>query len=664
MEIKEYRNQIRDQVKSIVENDSLTEQSAFFRVLTNNLIDYGAFENIAFVEMSEDVKAGSKLIRLDGYSIDETDHSISLYICDYDSEEEPARLSSAMVDKLYWRLFYFLEVSCSDGISKYLPSVSDSYKAAIHIRNSLAKAIADPERILKIHFVILTNRELETRLLSQSFFDNSKKSTKNTPKSRKKIKSQEFSNRPVDIDLWPIDRFLEIETADKNELVDIDFYEEFGSEGIPCLKGNIGTDLDYDAYIGIIPGKLLADIYIEYGSRVLEGNVRAFLGTKSAKGVNNGIKKTINNEPYYFFTYNNGIALTATAISTENRVGQLYITGVTDLQIINGGQTTATLAEAVLKKTNTELKGIYVPFKLTVIADRERENEDGVLVYDQMIHDIARFANSQNKVTAADLFSNDPFHIWMERVSKKYLAPTVRYNIPTGWYYERTRKKYIQDQMKLKGDELKRFQAKYPKNQVITKEQLAMYLTAISGKPHLCSRGKNWVMKEYGVEIGEIYKKDKASFNEYYYKKCICAAIIYQTVDNYLESNKRDPNFWYSAGGYKGNIVPYTIAKIISSLPEGMTLNWPGIWNMQGISSAFMGEIAKVTYMTNEYFTSWTGVLVSEYCKRESTWTTFRDDYIYVPSELFVNELIPVSTDKEYSRSAVKLMTWLLLWKL
>lgn len=269
---------------------------------------------------------------------------------------------------------------------------------------------------------------------------------------------------------------------------------------------------EYEAYIGIIPGKLLADIYIEYGSRVLEGNVRAFLGTKSAKGVNNGIKRTINNEPSNFFTYNNGIAITATEVSIESKNGQLYITGVTDLQIINGGQTTATLAEAVLKKTNPSLEGIYVPFKLTVISDREQENSEGILIYDQMIHDIARFANSQNKVTAADLFSNDPFHIWMEKASKRYLAPPVRYNIPTGWYYERARKKYQQEQLKLKGDDLKRFLAKYPKKQIISKEQLAMYLTAIAGKPHLCSKGKNWVMKEYGAEIGEIYKKDKRSF--------------------------------------------------------------------------------------------------------------------------------------------------------
>lgn len=109
-------------------------------------------------------------------------------------------------------------------------------------------------------------------------------------------------------------------------------------------------------------------------------------------------------------------------MEVENINGQNLITKIEDFQIINGGQTTATLADAVLKKTNVGLEGIYVPMKLTVIEDRETENEDGIRFYDKMVQDIARYANSQNKVTAADLFSNDPFHIWMEKMSKKCLG--------------------------------------------------------------------------------------------------------------------------------------------------------------------------------------------------------------------------------------------------
>ena len=326
----------------------------------------------------------------------------------------------------------------------------------------------------------------------------------------------------LEINLWHLERIYEMESSNNNDPIVIDFEkdsEEYGINGIPCLKGDVGTDLGYEAYIAIIPGKTLANIYIEYGSKVLEGNVRAFLGTSGSKSVNSGIKRTINTDPTKFFTYNNGIATTAADVEVKkNTNGGLLITKMVDLQIINGGQTTASLAEAVLKKTNVDLEGIFVPMKLTVIEDRETENAEGIRFYDQMVQAIAKYANSQNKVTAADLFSNEPFHIWMEKMSKKHLAPPKQYAIPTGWYYERSRKKYLQEQVKLTGNDVKRFVAKYPKKQIINKEQLAMYISTIMCKPDIVSRGKNWTMKEFGSSISEEYQKNRDDFNEIYFE--------------------------------------------------------------------------------------------------------------------------------------------------
>ena len=296
--------------------------------------------------------------------------------------------------------------------------------------------------------------------------------------------------------------------------------------------------------------------------------------------------------------------------------------------------------------------------KLTVIEDRETENEDGVRFYDEMVQAIARYANSQNKVTAADLFSNDPFHIWMEKMSKKCLAPPARYTIPTGWYYERSRKKYQQEQVKLRGDELRRFQKKFPKDQVITKEQLGMYLTTVACKPHIVSKGKNWVMKEFGNDISKEYRGNNDSFNEFYFKKGICAAIIFRAVDNYLESHKdsekRPTGFWYKVGGYKLNIVPYTIAKILSKIPDGYSLNWNAIWQKQALSPAFMHEIEIVTKQTNDFICDSHGMIVTEYCKKESTWEDYKADKTYTPSAAFMDELVPVSLIKEEETSAKK----------
>ena len=604
--------------------------------------------------------SGNRVMRADGYCFDETDHSLVLFISDFEDLMETSRLTMTRVDDLYWKMYYFLDEVCNGKIADYFDESDDVLKVARLIRRRMNAGMDDPEQILKIKLFIITNKELSTDLLDKNLLETKLRKTKGrkSVKSTKKIKKDNFNDKPIEINLWYPERFYERERSASNDPIVIDFQQDFGKTGIPCLKGNIGDNLDYEAYIAIIPGKLLADIYIEYGSKVLEGNVRAFLGTSGSKSVNSGIRRTINNAPDKFFTYNNGIATTAADVEIGEIEGQLYITKIVDLQIINGGQTTASLAEAVLKKTNTSLEGIFVPMKLTVIEDRETEDENGVRFYDKMVQDIAKYANSQNKVTAADLFSNDPFHIAMEKMSKKCLAPPVRYPVPTGWYYERSRKRYEQEQLKLNGESLKRFKAKFPKTQVITKEQLGMYLTTLAMRPHIVAKGKNFVIKEFNSIISEEFRKNKETFNEFYFKKCVCAAIIYRTTDNYLESNKdsakRQTGFWYKAGGYKLDIVPYSIAKIISSIPAGYVLDWNLIWQKQAVSPAFMREIEIVTKMTNDFICDSHGVIVTEYCKKEETWNKFRDTVKYIPSEKFINELVSSGFMKEQESAVQK----------
>ena len=75
--------------------------------------------------------------------------------------------------------------------------------------------------------------------------------------------------------------------------------------------------------------------------------MRSFLQLKGK--VNKSIRNTILNEPTMFFAYNNGIAGTASEVNVENVGSQLYITSIKALQIVNGGQTTASLARALLK---------------------------------------------------------------------------------------------------------------------------------------------------------------------------------------------------------------------------------------------------------------------------------------------------------------------------
>lgn len=651
MNFLEYKSTLLKTLRDDSLIDGTDTESAFLLHVLDVLNDYDQLSNPNLVGMGDKKGKNGRLMRVDGYCIDEVDKSLILIISDFQDSLNTDLLTPSRLDELYWRLYYFLDEACNGRLSDYFDESDSILDFASFVKEKITAKSEDENQILKIKFLVITNKELDVKLLNSDLLGSKSKS--------KKVKQREFNEKRLEIDLWPLDRVFELESRNQPEKVVInvkDYYLNSSYEGIPCLKGNVGTNLGYEAYIAIIPGDMLAQIYIDKGSKILEGNVRAFLGAGNSKSVNSGIKRTINNEPTKFFIYNNGIAATAEKVELKNKNGELLITKIEDLQIINGGQTTASLAEAVLKRTNTSLQGIYVPMKLTVIENRDESNNDGVSFYDEMVQNIANYANNQNKVTSADLFSNGPFHIWMEKQSKITLAPPSINNIPTGWYYERARKKYVQEQFKLKGTDLKRFLSKYPKKQIISKEELAKYMVALQCKPHIVSKGKSWVFKTFGEEISKDFKTNRDSYNEFFFKKCICSAIIFRTVDNYLEKNKdsanRPTNFWYKAGGYKGNIIPYTIAKIISLIPKDLSLNWEQIWQRQSLSQAFMREIEKVTKIANDFICDSHGVIVTEYCKQEKTWDKFRDNVQYELSDDFKSELIDLSSLKSQEKSA------------
>ena len=120
------------------------------------------------------------------------------------------------------------------------------------------------------------------------------------------------------------------------------------------------------------------------------------------------------------------------------------------------------------------------------------------------------------------------------------------------------------------------------------------------------------------------------------------------------DSAKKPTGFWYKSGGYKLNIVPYTIAKILSCIPKGYSLDWTKIWQKQGLSTAFMREIEIVTKKTNDFICDSHGMIVTEYCKKESTWVAYRDNIRHELSSAFIDELIPLSIVQNEEAAAKK----------
>jgi hypothetical protein len=232
----------------------------------------------------------------------------------------------------------------------------------------------------------------------------------------KSVDIEDYSGIPVEGQIWDIDRLFRVCCSEQGrQVIEINF-KEYCTDGIPCLEASSAATDQYSSYLGVIPGIVLADIYDKFGSKLLEGNVRSFLSTKVA--VNKKIRSTILNSPKMFFAFNNGISATAMDVVIENTDHGRFITFVRDFQIINGGQTTASISNARYKD-KADLEEIYVQMKLTEIDESTPEESD------ELIRNISRSSNSQNKVSDADFFASHPFHRRMEQISRLLFAPAA-----------------------------------------------------------------------------------------------------------------------------------------------------------------------------------------------------------------------------------------------
>ena len=613
MEIDEYRLEFLQDLRNEATVDGNDVEDQFIKVKIQELEDLG--ELIDPNQFSCEMRgSNNRAIAFDAYGYDEADSSFILLISDFQNTIEKATLTNTRIDELYSRMRNFIEEAYNGDIRRFCDDSDPIIDIAKELKTRIGTSNLTSE-ILKFKFFIITNAVLSTQV-------------KSTTRAN-------ILDRPVEINLWTIERFYQIKMSNVSESIRINC-QDYGCEGgIQCLKANLGDNNAYDSYMAIVPGKFLAEIYIDHGSRLLEGNVRAFL---SARGkVNRKIRETIiGNHPENFFTYNNGIAVVAHSIELSEDGSRIL--SFNDFQIINGGQTTASLASAILKKEAKpeNFSKIFVPMKLTVLNLEGDLSEEEEAKYNDITQQISKSANCQNPVSDADFFSNDPFHRIMEELSLKHLAPPVNGSPhQTVWYYERSKGRWEQDQMKMTEAQRNRYRLKSPKNQVVKKEKLAKCLNTIYMNPHVVCAGSANNMKAFAGVISEMYEKSKESINEFFFKKAIASVILFDDVDRLV--NKAS---WYPKGGNKAQIVPYTIAKLIATLPENKDLDWKRIWNKQMLYPELVHQIEIIAKEAHEFLLDSGGAIVREYAKKSATWKKFRDDYSAGLTKEFVDSLI------------------------
>jgi len=557
------------------------------------------------------VGSRKRALWMDGYSFDDMDASARLLVADWHGEPELNTMTQSAAKEVLGRVRAFIEEAYTGRLHEALENSTPEY--------ALAKTLFErKEAIARYRIYLVSDRALSTRV-------------RDWPEGT-------IGKVPVEFKVWDIARFHNIsESRTGREDLQIDF-SEYAPGGIPCLAASIDSG-EYKAYLCVVSGEIIAKLYDKYGSRLLEGNVRSFLSLKGK--INKGIRKTIMDKPEMFFAYNNGIAATAAEVEIKDGSGGLKLHRAKDFQIVNGGQTTASLANT-LWRDKAPLDGVFVQMKLSVIPAEKAGD---------VIPRIAKYANSQNKVSEADFFSNHEFHQRLEEKSRRILAPAVGgAQHDTHWFYERTRGQFSNEQTRMgKGDRSK-FLLLNPRDQVVTKTDLAKVENAWRCLPHIVSLGAQKNFMFFAEWIQERWEKDNAEFNDEYFRRAVVNTILFREVERLVSKQS-----WYQ-GGYRANIVAYTVAKLssmIHALQGDRELNYAGIWARQALPPCFEPQAAAIASSVFEVIVNPPEGFqnVTEWCKKEACWKLV----VELRKSLnhnFISELCDRTTDRRSREDA------------
>jgi AIPR protein len=576
------------------------------RASSSHLVDVLAFTEEISERLQEDPvfgeyrqaehqdRLGRSSFKIHGYTeLDEADGSIGLIVSKWSDEETPQTLTNADITQMTGWLQTFASGAIDNQLaSKIVPS-NDAYELASVLQNSR-------NRISRIRFHIFSNCTLSQRFKEEICGD--------------------ISGIPIERHIWDLVRIKSLyESSREREAIEIHL-SDFKSAGISCIKASEAEGLR--SYLCVIDANLLADLFERYGSRLLEGNVRSFLGMKG--GVNKGIRSTIQDAPGRFFAYNNGIAATASGLNIATTNQGSVITSVTDLQIVNGGQTTASILSA-RKKDNLSLAGVAVQMKLTEVKSD---------VGNQMIPLIAKYANTQNKIAVADFFANHPVHRKLEEISRRLRTPAkAGARIESKWFYERSRGQYQNERLYLAKTKRDIFDIEYPSSQLINKTDLAKYDSAWNSKPWWIAQGaqKNFTRfagqfspPNDNVTESDYWDSLSPKFGEAYYQNMISIAIIWKHVESMISDGRGD---WYE-GDYRSRITAYTVTQFFQIYKnKGGGFDLQKIWASQSVpnelNNALIELAIKVQFAILHPPQGTTDV--GEWTKKEDCWNKIRE---------------------------------------
>jgi hypothetical protein len=566
MDLSEFLRETQSAVKAQMRDGALYEELVFCGIVMEHMSDIGmTFEP---VECHFEGKVGNANLRLSGYSISEESDQLDLFVSLYANAEEPTAIPDAETKTAVEQCLRFLTL-CAEG--KMAPKLDPSSDV-----RSLAETLqATYDDLEQIRVYVITDRVAKS----------------------KSFKTRDIGGKAVRLEVMDIQRLHRhwSEGKPRDELI-VDFKLACGGP-LPCVY--VPGESDYDYALTAIPAEALRLLYEQFGARLLEANVRSFLSVKG-KGVNAGIQNTLRAAPERFMAYNNGIVIVADKMELdkaggEGSTGILWLKG---LQIVNGGQTTASIYFTKKKFPETDLSRVRVPAKIIVMREDDSAKEEA------LVSDISRYANSQNAVRQSDLSANKPFHVEIEKLSRSVFCPDG----VSQWFYERAAGSYntLLTREGTTPAKLKVLKEAIPTARRITKTDLAKYITAWDKKPDIVSLGSQKNFDRFMAALTPVDGQESPLPTVGEYKTMIAKAKIYRDAQKLMR-----PMFQ----AFQANVAAYTVSLLSEKL--GHRIDLDRVWNKQAASPELLAQIAVWAKEVNEVLhASAGGKMVSEWAKR------------------------------------------------
>lgn len=590
MTLQEFLVQTRSEVnaavsEALVEGNYLNAELAFTDIVLRHMYETGMTFDPQLLHIERQLPNGK--LKLNGYSVSDDVDQLDLYVTLYGGGDllktdgdTVSGIPDSEVTKAAEQCLRFLKNAVEGKLATALDPSDDAYELSMTVRDAYSN-------LDQIRIYVLTDRQAKTRV----------------------FKPRDIAGKSIRLEVMDIERLFNhwSEGKPRDELI-VSFEEVCGSP-LPCVYVP-GENEEYDYALTAIPGQALRLIYEKYGARLLEANVRSFL-SQTGK-VNKGIRDTLRDAPERFMAYNNGIVLIADGAGLSRASdGSAGISWLKGMQVVNGGQTTASIYFTKRKHPEIDLSRVRVPAKVIVLHSDDSEAEEA------LIGDISRYANSQNAVKVSDLSANKPFHVELEKLALSTYLPDG-----TGrWFYERAAGSYnvLLAREGTTPARLRKLKETIPPSRKVTKTDLAKYAHAWARQPQLVSLGSQKNFERFMA--GPVVMSEKLP-DVQMYKELMAQAILFKAIQKVVQ------NIGFQS--YRANIVAYTVSAM--SHIAGSRLSLGSIWMKQGISRELAMWAADLARAVDHSLRATAGQrMVSEWAKKDECWEALKHAGLPLP---------------------------------